>query len=199
MERRTRLQLKILIAKHIRRHSKELRGIHKIELEFTFKWLDGSTIVRFGNSEYIIDGEYNIEAFSELINEAFKETLCDGVLTKGCYMCKVVLFGKPVSSFDMLQRLINKYAKVSIDRDTVKKEYFTGGTVDEGKTEYLCYDDDFCKNTIEWIRSNKTPKDYLRCFSFVDTDNPPCVVSGIKLTVETVHGKVKAERRIGVW
>lgn len=189
------IKLKILMAKHIKSCQKKLKQkeVNKIEVEFVFEWLEDMTMVKFGEAKYLISGKWLMPDLFDLVKESLEETCCDGVMTYNMSSCSVILFGKPVKPFNMLQRLIQKYSGIGIKWSDFKTEtQSVSGNFIDSKRRYLCYNENACQEGIDFIRNKRSSKDVLKTYFIVER-NKPYVTSAIKLEVQTMRGKKKSE------
>lgn len=186
-----RASLVIKMAKHIKACSKELKDKHKTDTTFTFHWINDRTEVVINDICYATARKLSVEELEAITMMALTETACNGVVSRGVNNYKVTLFGKPVKPFRMLQRLILKYTHKDIAWNEFCTWYFNeDGTADYDRTTFLCYNEEVCQDGIDFIRAFRTPKDVLKLeFGNHDIMN----ASTLKLVVETLHGKKKAE------
>ena len=182
--------LMIAMAKHIRACARESKEHNKIETTFKFKLCDNSTEVSFGDKCFVVNDKLSSQCIT---NEALSESACKGFVYPDGSICRVILFGKPVKPFRMLQRLVKKYAGVDIAWDDFKSTCYDGnGYKIIDKTTYLCYSEDGCQRGVDFIRKNRTSKDVLKTGIVADGE-AGCFMTALKLVVETPHGKKKAE------
>ena len=85
-------KLKILLAKHIKKHSKHLGDKSCEILNFDFKWNELTTAFIFGGETYVIDGFWKLSDLLPIVEEAFKETGCDGVVFRDGATIRAVLY-----------------------------------------------------------------------------------------------------------
>lgn len=185
-------RLKLLLAKHIKKHAKHLGDKFFELLNFDFKWGESSTTILFGGEAYSMNGFYKLDDLNVLIEDAFKETGCNGVVCRDGATIRVRLYGKPTSNYKLLDRLVYKYSGFNMKWDTIRTDYVDNPL----KTKFLCYDEDTCREAIDFIRENRTSKDMLVTNIDERMSGSPDSIEDMKiliLKVKTPKGKVKAE------
>lgn len=197
MERKIvgQLSMMIAMAKHIKASAKGLKDNNMVNVTFAFDLKEETTGVIFNDRCLVLNEKCSVEDIRRLTESALKESVCDGVLYGKGTICKVLLYGKPVKPFNMLQRLVKKYAGVYIEREHVKSVcYDVNGNEVYDKTVYLCYNGEECQKGVDFIRKHRTSKDVLKVDFVYDTETDgKSIVIGLGLSVETPHGKNKGE------
>jgi hypothetical protein len=147
--------LAIVVAKHIRSAYKKL-GVGQCSITIELN-------IDFGNELQTIkvDGKtYNtkligcLQDFGDIVSQGLGESCRNGVLSRHGTTCKVTVFGKPVKSFMMLQRLVERRTRLHLEWCDIKTTGF-GRHEESDNTKYLCYDDERRKEAIEFIRKNR--------------------------------------------
>lgn len=187
--------LVVTMAKHIRKCAKELKEHNKTSTVFNFNWLDDKTQVRFNDKCFFLRGKLSLDKLNELASLALHESGCDGTIKFYGDKCTIVLFGKPVKQFMMLQRLIKKYANFDLSNRSVETTYYDkNGFELDNETTYLCYNKDECQRGIDFIRKHRNSKRVLKVESGLDVETDYlCTSVCINLIVETAHGKMISE------
>lgn len=186
-------KLKILIAKYIKKNYRELDSNHTKIINITFK-VDSSsnTIVSFDESqEYVVNNVCPMDDWMETINDALKESSCNGVAYRGVKGCITIrLFGKPSKTFMMLARLIYRHTGKNLQWDEIK----TFG-VDSNPEDiyYLCHNDEVCQKGIDFIRSKQNRSHRLQVSIISEIINNDTIANELKLTIIDGRGGIKKE------
>lgn len=151
----SQLKLKVLLAKYIKKRSKELKTENRVIIPIVAAVAVNDTGFFFGEEWYYVDGFVSPE---DCIQKAFNETASKGVCFSSNGTYYVMLYGKPSPEFNRLTRLVYKYSGVTLNWDDVKTEY-THLTPDKNK--YLCYDEQQCKIATDFIKQHRGQKDKL--------------------------------------
>ena len=186
-------KLKILIAKYIKKNYRELDSSHTKIINIIFK-VDSSsnTIVSFDESqEYVVANVYPMDNWIEVINDALKESSCNGVAYRGIKGCVTIrLFGKPTKAFMMLARLIYRHTGKNLQWDEIKTFGIDSNPED---ISYLCHNDEICQKGIDFIRSNKNRNYKLQVSIISEIINNDTIANELKLAIINNHGEIKKE------
>lgn len=185
-------RLKILMAKYIKATSKHMKDVHVKEICFDCGWNYNKTIFSFDDKEFRVDEILNMSSIMSTATDALKETTCNGLIYPKDNSVRVRLFGKPTKQFNTLVRLIYKYSGVMIEWGDIKMEAFDSNPLN---TTYLCYNENACKEAIDFIRSNRTSKDKLTA------ELNSRIIDGVihdylSLTITNPSGVIKANKEI---
>ena len=187
--------LKIMMAKHIKTCSKELKTQNRVKINFDFKRDKEKTEIDLKGKRLVIYEVLSFDDLIELTDKALRESGCRGIVYQEGYNPSIMLLGKPVKPFKMLQRLIKKYSDTYISEDYFTRQYYDdGGKVIDDKTMYLCYNEMQCRDGVDFIRRLRTSKDVLKTKFVLNSDTRENMKTmGLRLIVETPHEKQKGE------
>lgn len=192
--------LKTLVAKEIKKCERSLKDEDKDFLEFEVSIHEGSVRVAYRGQVYIID---NISPNTEtdetidtatmimdvhtIILKAIEESRAKAIINDTGGLIQVMVVSKPRKAFNMLSRLLSKYANLTLKWDTITRfpmdNFFRGVT-------YLCHDTETCERAIKFIRTKRNGRDKL--FATIITTLDRGFVDGVlELSVTTPKGKFK--------
>jgi hypothetical protein len=188
----------IIMARYIKSESKLMGDEHTKTIRFDVSQDEsGEMCISFNGSSYVPENIGMNDAPYSIVERAIKESgqNCLKVLEDNGY--NVTIIGKPVKEFNMLQRLVKKYANVDIgDFVLVTMRRAPGDgltTKDTEHTSCLCHNSEACQKGIDFIRSHRTSKNVLHAKVYADYDNDECEASmRLRLDVKTKGGKPRA-------
>ena len=186
----SQLKLNVLLAKHIKRVTKEKKnGI--IKIDFNVRFVDGKSGFLIGDEWFFING---ILDPVKAIYNSFIETRLNGLVYKSDGNIIVLIYGNPTRSFIKLSRLIYRYSGTNINWDDVYTELVRGKA--ETKS-FLCYNDDVCVSTCDFIKNNRKNRDKI-VVSFNEdvSEDYNKYLKTMSLTIKTPFNKEKASHYI---
>lgn len=189
--------LKTFVAKEIKKCERSLKDKDKDFLVFEVSLHEGSVRIAYREQIYIIDNmkpntDVNkaIEVIMDVYNiilEAIEESRVRTTINVTGGLIQVKVVSKPRKAFNMLSRLLSKYANLTLQWDTITKfpldNSFRG-------TTYLCHDTETCERAIKFIRTKRNGRDKLFA-TIITTLDRGFVDAVLELSVTTPKGKFK--------
>lgn len=184
----SRKKLEILISKHIKSVARHMKDKHKEDIVFAVAWSGETTVIAINNETFVVNETIILQNIRYLVMDALGETGCNGAIDVDGSTIIVRVYGKPVKAFISLQRIIYKYSGFTIQWNAIKK--FGSKPLD---VEYLCYDEDLCKEIIEYIMLNRLRKNKME-WSLISRNLYGIDHISLCIRIFTEKGKLKSEK-----